>query len=762
MESHDTLQLVSLSPLPLAALVTLVVALVLGVAFACWGVRREASARRRWIMWALRVLAGVCALFFLLEPGLRRLQVARVKNRVAVLVDRSGSMAFPTEPKGPSRNEAVASALEGLLPEFQSMGDRYAFDVFGFDPELGAVTPEQLRANPPRSNRTDLFGALRAVKAGDSGGARKLAGVILFSDGADNADLATGLGDRPRAMLEQLGVPITTVAVGKGGLTDLSIDAVKVDDFAFVRNSISADVEVHGRGFKDQAVQVVLKREGTVIATKTTTFTSNDETQTVKFTFTPDQTGRFVYTVTVPTYPEEVVAENNTRSFALKVIRDRVRVLLVAGRPTWDERFLRGVLRQDANVELISFYILRNGTDDSGVPMGLEQQELSLIPFPRDEIFQKKIDTFDVIIVLNFGHEDSSISLSQYRRDIEAYVEQGGAFAYLGGDRSFGESQASALNPFERVLPVSTAGQADLTPFIAKLTEAGARHPITALAQGGTSSEAAWAALPPIPGLNLTRARPDATVLLAHPSLQIDGKPAPLLTIAEQGRGRVLSISTDGSWYWAFASHATGAPTRSYERFWSNAVRWLVRDPELTTLSVTADPSSVEPGKPVGVVIVARLPDYQPAPGAKVVVELLDADDGRVIGTQTQEAGPDGTLRVEFPPPQPGAYKVTARATKDNKPLGEASDAVAVRAVGPELADARVNASLLEEIANATGGAYFESPKVKLSDVPLREPPLVEVGRSRDEALWDRWYWLTLLVVLLGLEWAVRRRFGYV
>ena len=186
--------------------------------------------------------------------------------------------------------------------------------------------------------------------------------------------------------------------------------------------------------------------------------------------------------------PGEVVAENNTRSFSLKVIRDRVRVLLVAGRPTWDERFLRGVLKQDANIELISFYILRNGTDESGVPFGQEQQELSLIPFPRDEIFQKKIDTFDVIIVLNFGHDDSSVSLATYQRDIDRYVEQGGAFAYLGGDRSFGDAQAASINPFEHVLPVSAAGVADQGNFIAKLTDAGRRHPMT--------SELDWSALP--------------------------------------------------------------------------------------------------------------------------------------------------------------------------------------------------------------------------------------------------------------------------
>jgi hypothetical protein len=85
-----------------------------------------------------------------------------------------------------------------------------------------------------------------------------------------------------------------------------------------------------------------------------------------------------------------------------------------------------------------------------------------------------------------------------------------------------------------------------------------------------------------------------------------------------------------------------------------------------------------------------------------------------------------------------------------------------VRAIGPELADARVNRPLLEEIANATKGKFFDSTSFSLSDVPLREPPLIEVGRSKDQPRWDRWYWLTVLIVVLGLEWAVRRRFGYV
>jgi hypothetical protein len=759
MESIDTWKLVSLSPLPWAALAILSLALVLGVGLACWGVRAESSGLRKGLMWALRLLAGVSALFFLLEPGLRKLQVARVKNRVAVLVDRSGSMGFPIAPNGVTREVAVAQALKKLAPQFDALKDRYAFEVSGFDPELGPTNAEQLENQAPKGARTDLFSALRALKATDSGGARKLSGVILFSDGADNVDLASGLAGRPKAVLEELGIPVSTVAVGQGGLTDLSVDAVKVDDFAFVRSSISAEVEVHGRGFKGKKVQVVLRREGQVVASKWVEFATDDESQLATFTFTPDQTGRFVYTVAVPVFPEEAVVENNSRSFALKVIRDRVRVLLVAGRPSWDERAIRGILRQDANVELISFYILRQTSDVSGAVV--EALELSLIPFPKDEIFREKIHTFDVVIVLNFPNDDPQISLLPFQRSIEEYVNGGGAIAYLGGDRSFGEAPSNS-SPFEALLPVSTAAAADVQPFSPRVTPDGLRHPITMLATGTTSTEAAWAALPQLPGMNLTRARPGAVVLLEHPFTTVDGKNAPLLSIQEVGRGRSLALTTDASWYWSLPAHASGAPTRSYERFWSNAIRWLVRDPDLTTLSVTADPPSVEPGKPVVALVVARQQDYQPAAQASVTVELTSADDGHLVARQTATSGPDGTARLEFPPPPPGAYKLVGRATLAEKPLGESSDAVAVRAVGPELSDVRVNAALLSDIAKATKGVFFDSPDFSLSDVPLNEPPLVEVGRSKDQPLWDRWYWLVTMVLIVGLEWGVRRRFGYV
>jgi uncharacterized membrane protein len=752
-------KLVTLSPLPVWALVLLGVGLALGIGLAAWGVRREPSRGRKVVLWTLRVAAGVAALFFLLEPGIRHLQVARMKNRVAVLVDRSASMSFPGEPGGPTRSAQVGTFLENAAPALAALQDRFTVEVYGFDPELAPVTTATLLNEPPRAGTTDILSALRSVSAG-SQGSRKLSGVLLFSDGADNTELATGAVGKARAALTDLNVPVSTFLVGKEALKDLAVEGLKVDDFAFVRNSLTVEVEIHGRGFSGKDIPVVLSQEGKTVASKTVRLGSSDDVQPVSFTFTPDQTGRFVYTVTVPTFPDEAVSDNNSRSFTLKVIRDRVRVLLVVGRPSWDERFLRGLLRQDANVDLVSFYILRTMSDDPGVVS--QERELSLIPFPMEEIFDTKLHTFDVVIFQNFGYADPQLSIAEYERNLEQYVFKGGALVMIGGDSVLGEGRA-VMPTLMQALPVEAAGPANVEPFKARLTPEGSRHPVTALGTGVSSTESAWAELPPIPGINSTRARQGATVLVDHPFHLVDGKNAPLVSVWDYGRGRALTVATDASWYWAFTSHKGGSPNRTYDRFWSNALRWLVRDPDLTTLKVTADPPSVEPGKPVGVVVSARTADYQAAQDAQVRVELFSVATQKPIAVQTGTTGPDGLVRLEFPPPAPGPYKLLGSAKKGETDLGQGEDAVAVRAVGPELSDASVRPELMAQIAKVTGGKAYRLQEVSgLPDVPLLDPPVVEVGRAKDQPLWDRWYYLVVLVALLGAEWFCRRRFGYV
>lgn len=748
--STETTRLVSMSQLPPWWLAAILLAIALGVVLGWWGVRRERVAARRALLWTLRALAGVCLAFFVLEPGVRRSQFSPVRARVAVLVDATGSMGFPTEPRGPTRAAAAATKV-AALEAAQGSAASFGLDVYAFSSELRATSGAQLARAAPDGRQTDLARALREIGAVDRGG-QKLAGVLLMSDGADNVALAQGLTAAAREELTRLGVPVSTAIIGSNGLVDIAINTVRANDFAFVRNALTVEVGVSARGFKGASVPVTLSRYGRVIASSTLTFDADDQQRTVTFSATPDETGRFVYTVSVPVFPDEAIATNNVRTFTVKVIRDRMRVLMVAGRPSWDLRALRGLLQQDPNVELVSFYILREALDQP--TPNFQDGELSLIPFPREEIFHDKLHTFDAVIILNFPNDEPQISLVRYAPDLTEYVAGGGALAYLGGDRSFGESP-SRETPFDNLLPLVTAGPANTGAITARPTSEGLRHPITALGTGSETAKEAWAALPPIEGMNVTSAKADAVVLL-------EGGGVPLLAIQEVGRGRTLALATDGSWAWWLPNFATGRSSRVYDRLWANILRWLVRDPDLTPLSVTADPANVELGQPVGVVVVARNQDYSGAAAANIEVQLINGETGAIVETKQTKGGADGTARVEFAAPPAGAYKVVGRASLGDKALGEASDVVAVRATGVETSDTRANPGLLKEIAEASGGAFFATLGFGLADIPQTTPPPLEVGRARDEALWAKWYWLLAAIVVVGLEWTLRRRFGYV
>lgn len=746
-------RVVLLSPWPGWVVALAIVAAVLGVAFAAVGLRKERRPLRRWGLLALRTCSMVLALFLLLEPGVRYLQTATVKGRLAILLDGSASMELPATPgQAPRASEAVAF-LQAVEPSLSALEDRYSLEFYRFGTEL---TP--IRRGEGGEGRgeegTDLLGALQSIPKGSGG--RRLAGALVVSDGADNASLSRGLGSREREALRALGHPVSAVAVAAGKVRDLAIESLRVEDFAFVRNTVELEVALAATEMGNIEVPVVLKKEGQVVAQRSARIVPGESRTSVTLSFVPDQIGEFVFTVSVPVYEGEATAANNTESFVLKVIRDRVRTLHVVGRPSWDQRYLRTLLRNDPNVDLVSFYILRTQQDQ---PKATEN-ELSLIPFPVDEIFEKQLWSFDLVVFQNFNYRP--YRMDRYLPNIRKYVEDGGAFVMIGGESSFGEGGYDE-SPIGDILPVRGAGAApNENPFAPRLTEAGMRHPITQLGRGGEANQSAWSRLPPIPGINVTAPNPGAQVLLDHPHVLAAGQNAPLLAVREVGRGRTLALTTDASWYWSLVASREGSgSSRAYEKFWSNAIRWLVRDPELTQVRVQAVQRTVDPETPVAAHVTVRRQDYAPAEGAAIEARLVEAESGKVLESRAVVSGQDGIARVEFPPPGIGPFRIVAEARDGGTLLGTGQDVVAVRAASLERSDIRPKPELLREVAEVTGGGFVASASRKLPELSLREPEVVEVGRSEDRPIWDRLWPLLALAGCLGAEWILRRRWGY-
>ena len=721
---------------------------------------------RWWLLLLLRAAGVLACLTAALEPALELRQIVHVANHVAVLVDVSRSMEVRPPDGGASRTERAAELVRRAAPRFAAWEQAgHRVDLYSFGEVLAPATPESL-ATRPLGEATRIGEALAEVRARYAG--RDLGAVVMISDGVDTGRIGDGpLDPTTRNAIAALAAPVHTVGVGERSLRDVSVAAVLADEFAFVRTPVTVEAVIRQHGLPNRQIELTLSRDGRPIATRSVILRGDRSEERVSFDWLPDHPGNFVFQIATPVLAGEALASNNSQVFTVKVIRDRVRVLHLCGRPSWDQRFLRAMLRRDPNVDLVSFFILRTETDDQP----WNRNELSLIPFPTFEIFEEQLKSFDLVIFQNFNF--APYGVEPFLPGVRDYVEEGGAIAMIGGDLSFA-SGGYGSTALRDVLPVELpamppgfppgGGEGDLAvdAFHPKLTPEGRTHPVTSLVLDPRDNESRWSKLPALEGINrVPRARPSAATLLTHPSLRTDGgKPAPVLVVGEAGKGRSLALLTDSAWHWGFLAAGDGDDGRAFQRFWENAIRWLVRDPALTLLRLELDRIEYRRSQPPSVRIRAMHPDYSPAQKVEVVVEVVAADgDPQAKPLKRLEAttNQDGEAHVDLGALAAGAYRVIGRATLDGRAVTE-DKAFVVRSEGHELEDVAFRDRVLREIADVSGGSYRLED---LGDVSIAEPREVRVGRQRSVELWSSPAFLAIGMLLLITEWYLRRRAGH-
>jgi uncharacterized membrane protein len=748
-ETFTDWTLVSLSPLGLGALIALSLGVVAAVALVLWSYR---GARRRWLLGTMRFLAGVIVLAFLLEPALQLRVVRKIRNRLAVVVDRSRSMTLGTA-DGRTRYDNVLHLLENDRRALDALSESHVVEWFDLDGPTSSAALE----TPPVGERSDLLGALERAKA--TGAGRPLAGVVLISDGADNADLLDPRGtlsEQAKARLSRLEVPVTTFdAAASGSFRDVAIADVVSDDFGFLHNTLEIEVVLTSSGVGAQSVPVTLKRESDVLATQVAELRDGTPVH-LTFKTKPDQIGEFVYSVSIPAIDGDTVAANNQRSFVLQVIRDKIRVLQVAGRPSWDERFLRQHLKENPNVDLISFFILRSPTDDPSVP----EKELSLIPFPVQKLFTTELKSFDVVILQNFDYAPYNMAI--YLANIRDAVKGGLGFVMIGGEQSFGTRyQGTEL---DEIIPV----RLDMTgmregAIVTELTDAGRRHPVTDLVRGTGNNDKAWAKLPAFTSLNLSAGlAANATALVTAKGERLPGGAGvPMVAVMDVGEGRSMAIATDSMWRWRFSATKEGSlAERAYHRFWSNALHWLVRDPEHSRIRVLPEKRRFDVAEAADVTFRVLGRDYQPMPFAHLRASLERAD-GTAVRMDDVTAGDAGVARHRYTGLEPGAYRVIATASASGEELGKGRGVFVVESTSLELSRGSPRPDALRAIADATEGSYVPLEPGAWDRATVVDPDVVEVARRRNIELWDNAWGISLGIGLLALEWAVRRRRGY-
>ena len=480
----------------------------------------------------------------------------------------------------------------------------------------------------------------------------RLAGVAVVTDGQVHdlpADSAKDL----------LGAPLHVVLTGQKGEADRRLVIEKAPTYGLVGKPISMSIRVEDAAVAPGTpVQVTIRRDGGAEQRMTVPVG-----RTVEVPLTLDHGGQTVVELSVEAGPKELTLDNNRAVAALNGVRDRLRVLLVSGEPHAGERTWRSLLKADPSVDLVHFTILRPPEKQDGTPI----RELSLIAFPIRELFEIKLDEFNLIIFDRYRRQ--GILPRAYIANIADYIEKGGALLDATGP-PFAGSLSLYRTPLGRLMPAEPTGQVVEQGFKPMLSPAGHRHPVTADLPGGAGDDPGWGRWFRYIDAEAQRGE----VVMQGPNAR------PLLVLDRVGKGRVAQLMSDHIWLWTRGFEGGGPQAELLRRL----AHWLMKEPELeeNVLSAQLRGDRLE--------VVRRTVKADDRP---VTVTLPNGETASVAMTEDSSGRATGTLAVD----QAGLYRLAD------------GQRTAISAVGPlnplEWADVRATDTKLASFAQASGGS---------------------------------------------------------
>jgi uncharacterized membrane protein len=742
---------------PVIVLTVLGIVIPLALRFFWTSLNRVGSRVRKLLLFTLRLGAFALLLLILLKPELEFRKSQSLKNSIAVLLDNSKSLSIKTKISGDEvlRIDLVKSSLQTNASYFESLGKDFNIDYYFFSDELekvgaGAVKNDY-RPHRPYTNLTRVFEELSGQYPEQS-----LQGVLLFSDGADLTQEPGSISRSLVERLKELESPVHTLQAGSNeGFKDLAIEAVSVSDFGFVQQPIRVSLTVFSSSMGNRNIPLVLKEGDHILVSKIIEVRENTKRFEVELEFTPNNLGKRIYTLSLPKFAGEFIHTNNEKEFEINVVRDRIRILHLNGRPSWDSRYLREVLAHNPKVDLLSFFILRNLGDDVEAPVS----ELSLIPFPSNLLFDDYLSSFDLVIFQNFKY-DPFID-KKYLDNIQKYVRNGGSFLMIGGDLSF-QGGGYSRTPIEEILPVGfrdTPQSFTDGAFQPTLNKKFSQHPILRLEKDQKLNQGAWQSLPPLQGINIGLF-PDKNAHVLARYIKKE-KALPVLVTGRYGKGRTVLLATDSIWNWNFRNVGGGGSGRYFQRFWNNVIDWLIAEPETRRLQLESDKERYQVGETALMKFKILKTNYQPAAGtiAKLTLKSIDAKKGDKT-THDLKTDEQGEGVFPFLPDREGYYTARIQADLGGESLAE-EVMFSVLKDTAEFEKPRVNETLLKEVSEITGGKHhILNGRDDLSVFQFANPDVQVKSHSRSFSLWDNWWAYGLVISFLVMDWYLRRKSG--
>ncbi|WP_218934004.1 VWA domain-containing protein [Rubripirellula lacrimiformis] len=755
------------------------------------------AAPYNYLLPALRASSVALVILVLAGPVWHRRYTVGTLGRIVFAVDQSESMSVDDSSADTASYNRLSRALRLLTGSssqpgwLDTLSKSHDIDVVAFssgdpitiwstgdDVASGSASIPSSTAGRPSDNptesggltglvpsgvRTDLSSSLQMMQAsgdGDAAGVgQSKAALVLMTDGRSNegpsaTDLATSL--------HSAGIEVHTIGIGSPDEPDdVMIVRVERPDTVAADGTLVGSIMVGQSGMdgRELSVRVESNLDGSVLW-QSNVVSDGRSQQTVPFSIAVEpivdrihnQSVRGVQrstevldlrAVVEPMLGESTTANNSFPFRTAASIRDR-RMLILDGSSRWEVRYLRNLFERDPAWE-VDTLLFGPGTDMPRLRRGSQSGE-----FPDS---RESISRYDVVVLGEIPIDPFEATDAVRLRE---FVSRGGGLIVIDGR-------------YDRIAPIANKFLSDLIPVrhqdrmittVESLlpTAVGLDQPTFHIGGDPADLEPLWQQLPVPTTVAAVTAQEGAEVWAEVQDA--DAARSPWLVTRLFGAGRVFYLAADQTWRWRYK-----VADRFHARFWNQLVAAAMQPPYSSSDEYAAiGTDKIEYSPSESPVIRARLQDTGgKAVGDATVDALIIANDQVVATVPLSVDDPArGTYQGSAGMLAEGAYQIRIRASGFDASALQASTPIWVGQWNmSESSPVGLDASGLAEIASAGGGVYLhESSAAQILErlKPLSSGTIVD----SDIVVWQSFYWFWAVIVLLGVEWLMRKRAGLV
>ncbi len=634
---------------------------------------------------------------------------------------------------------------------------------------------------------TDISAALSQVREMMRG--RRLAGVILISDGrvtSDKPAMSSPSAASSLATIDGLGAGVFAVMVGDS-TPRKNVAVTALHAAGEVRRGASAEFSavLSCRNVDSQKIKVRLLRrradsnewtstgrEKTVEVGKHLPHSRKGPGKTksngpvvfnVEFTTNPDKTGKFIYKVEADPLDGEANVADNTAEASVSVRDAKINILLVGGYAGLEFQYLRDFLYRSQDLYRLSVW--QQNADADINQLASTGMRLSRLPQKLPQLIGTQDKPgYDVVILYDprptrDGFDENFVSMLK-----TFVVRHGGGLCYLagnkyseaildGGDyRSLGELMPVVLAP-NRVDIAARIGRGKPRSWQVRLTDYGREHTVTKIDLTSDGGQSVFDLLPGIYWSHpVANVKPAGRVLAVHSNPMRRGPkndPLPLIAFQPVGLGRAVFVGFDETWRWRAVRDGY-----YHRRFWGNMMSFLAA-PKTRRVVLTTGGERFVAGEEMTVRVEAYDEEYSPLEADKVDVEVVQIPSGNShkIELKPVEDQP-GHFASSVVLARTGAYELSVNLDED----ANAARRISVELPQAELRKPEADPEYLKSIVSRPQNFLEAHEFDRLGE--MIPPGRLQSVREIPRELWDTRAVLLLIVMLLAVEWIVRKKYN--